>query len=56
LQQEREKLLDKAHQYQQKVKENFDKKEKIKKLLPGDLVLKWISIENTIMGSLISCG
>jgi hypothetical protein len=43
LQQEREKLLEKAHQHQQKVKETFDRKAKTKQLLLGDLVLKWDS-------------
>jgi len=41
LQQAREKLLEKAHQHQQKIKETFERKEKTKQLLPKDLVLKW---------------
>jgi hypothetical protein len=43
LQQAREKLLDKSHKHQQKIKETFDKKEKTEQFLPGDLILKWDS-------------
>jgi hypothetical protein len=41
LQQAREKLLEKEHQHQHKVKDTFDKKTKTEQLLPEDLVLKW---------------
>jgi hypothetical protein len=41
VQQTREKLLDKAHDHQQKIKQAFDKKVNKKDFQLGDLVLKW---------------
>jgi transposase InsO family protein len=41
VQQTREKLLDKAHDHQQKIKKSFDKKVRKEDFQLGDLVLKW---------------
>jgi hypothetical protein len=41
VQQNREKLLDKAHDHQQKIKQAFDKKVNKENFQLGDLVLKW---------------
>jgi hypothetical protein len=41
--QTREKLFDKAHSYQHKIKQTFDKKVKKEDFQLGDLVLKWDS-------------
>jgi hypothetical protein len=41
VQQAREKLLDKEHQHQQKIKQTFDIKVRKEDLKIGDLVLKW---------------
>jgi hypothetical protein len=41
VQQTREKMLDKAHEHQHKIKQAFDKKSSKDDFQLGDLVLKW---------------
>jgi len=41
VEQTRDKLLDKAHDHQQKIKQVFDQKVKTEEFQLGDLVLKW---------------
>jgi hypothetical protein len=41
MQQTREKILDKAHEHQQKIKHDFDRKVRKEDFQLGDLVLKW---------------
>jgi hypothetical protein len=41
VQQAREKILDKAHDHQQKIKQAFDRKVRKEDFHLGDLVLKW---------------
>jgi hypothetical protein len=41
LQQDREQLLDKAHEHQQKIKKSFDRKAIKEDFQLGDLILKW---------------